>query len=49
MWSGPPDHLRRFAIHDGTKRYETAVALFQGKSIGWPPMPTAYMAPEQKK
>src|SRR5580692_9621277 len=39
MWSGPPNHLRRFAIHDGTKRYETAVALFQGKSIGWPPMP----------
>ena len=49
MWSGPPDHLRRFAIHDGTKRYETAVALFQGKSIGWPPMPTVQMAPEQKK
>jgi N4-(beta-N-acetylglucosaminyl)-L-asparaginase len=49
MWSGPPDHLRRFAVHDGTKRYETAVALFQGKSIGWPPMPTTHMAPEQKK
>ena len=49
MWSGPPDHLRRFAVHDGTKRYETAVALFQGKSIGWPPMPTVHMAPEQKK
>ncbi len=49
MWSGQPDHLRRFAIHDGTKRYETAVALFQGKSIGWPPMPTAHLAPEQKK
>ncbi len=49
MWSGPPDHLRRFAIHDGTKRYETAVALFQGKSIGWPPMPAVHMAPEQKK
>jgi len=49
MWSGPPDHLRRFAIHDGTKRYETAVALFQGKSIGWPPMPQVYLAPEQKK
>ena len=43
MWSGPPDHLRRFAIHDGTKRYETAVALFQGKSIGWPPMPARYV------
>ena len=50
MWSGPPEHLRRFAIHDGTKRYETAVALFQGKSIGWPPMPEReHLAPEQKK
>ncbi len=49
MWSGPPDHLRRFAIHDGTKRYETAVALFQGKSIGWPPMPQVRLAPGQKK
>jgi N4-(beta-N-acetylglucosaminyl)-L-asparaginase len=51
MWSGPPDHLRRFAIHDGTQpRLETAVALFQGKSIGWPPMPEReHLAPEQKK
>jgi len=51
MWSGPPNHLRRFAIHDGNgKRFETAVALFQGKSIGWPPMPDrSHLAPEQKK
>jgi N4-(beta-N-acetylglucosaminyl)-L-asparaginase len=49
MWSGPPNHPRRFAVHDGTKRYETAVALFQGKSIGWPPMPQMHLAPEQKK
>ena len=49
MWRGAPEHPRRFAVHDGTKRYETAVALFQGKSIGWPPMPQAHMAPEQKK
>ena len=50
MWSGPPEHLRRFAVHDGTKRYETAVALFQGKSIGWPPIPDRqHLAPEQKK
>jgi N4-(beta-N-acetylglucosaminyl)-L-asparaginase len=50
MWSGPPDHLRRFAVHDGTtKRYETAVALFQGKSIGWPPMPELHLGLEQKK
>jgi hypothetical protein len=43
--------LRRFAIHDGTqRRLETAVALFQGKSIGWPPMPEReHLAPEQKK
>ena len=47
MWSGPPEHPRRFAVHDGTKRYENAVALFQGKSIGWPPM--THLAPEQKK
>ncbi len=50
MWSGPPNHLRRFAVHDGTQRYETAVALFQGQSIGWPPMPDRHhLAPEQKK
>src|ERR1700734_1518976 len=49
MWSGPPNHLRRFAVHDGSKRYETAVALFQGKSIGWPPMPEVHLDPEQKR
>ena len=50
LWSGPPEHPRRFAVHDGNgKRYENAVALFQGKSIGWPPMPQHYLAPEQKK
>jgi N4-(beta-N-acetylglucosaminyl)-L-asparaginase len=50
MWSGPPEHPRTFSVHDGTKRIETAVALFQGKSIGWPPMPEReHLAPEQKK
>src|SRR5271165_6271016 len=49
MWSGPPEHPRRFAVHDGTKRYEVAVALYQGKSVGWPPMPQVHLAPEQKK
>src|SRR5271166_5983887 len=49
MWSGSPEHPRRFAVHDGTKRYEVAVALYQGKSIGWPPMPQLHLAPEQKK
>jgi N4-(beta-N-acetylglucosaminyl)-L-asparaginase len=50
MWSGPPAHPRRFGVHDGTKRYENAVALFQGKSLGWPPMPVKnHLSPEQKK
>jgi len=49
MWSGSPEHPRRFCVNDGTKRYEVATALFQGKSIGWPPMPKAHLAPEQKK
>ena len=51
LWSGPPEHPRRFAVHDGDgKRYETAVALYQGASLGWPPMPgRKHLAPEQKK
>jgi N4-(beta-N-acetylglucosaminyl)-L-asparaginase len=50
MWSGPPEHPRTFAVHDGTKRLENAVAMFQGKSIGWPPMPDRnHLSPEQKK
>ncbi len=51
MWSGHPEHPRRFAVHDGdSKRYENAVALYQGQSLGWPPMPgRKHLAPEQKK
>ncbi len=51
LWSGPPEHPRRFAVHDGSgKRYESAVALFQGQSLGWPPMPgKRHLDPEQKK
>jgi N4-(beta-N-acetylglucosaminyl)-L-asparaginase len=51
MWGGPAEHPRRFAVHDGDgKRYENAVALFQGQSLGWPPMPgRKRLAPEQKK
>jgi len=49
MWSGPPNHPRQFAVHDGTRRMENAVALFQGKSIGWPPMPQMHLSREQKK
>jgi N4-(beta-N-acetylglucosaminyl)-L-asparaginase len=51
LWSGTPEHPRRFAVHDGSgKRYENAVTLFQGQSLGWPPMPGKQrLSPEQKK
>jgi N4-(beta-N-acetylglucosaminyl)-L-asparaginase len=51
LWSGSPEHPRRFAVHDSDgKRYENSVALFQGQSLGWPPMPgKKRLAPEQKK
>ena len=44
-------HLRRFAVHDATASdTRTAVALFQGHSIGWPPMPgNKQLSPEQKQ
>jgi N4-(beta-N-acetylglucosaminyl)-L-asparaginase len=50
LWAGPPEHLKRFAVHDEKgKRYEKAVALFQGGSLGWPPMPGGKkFKPEQK-
>src|SRR5271167_5010875 len=51
LWAGPADHPRRFAVHDEKgKRYENAVALMQGQSLGWPPMPGGKrLSPEQKK
>jgi N4-(beta-N-acetylglucosaminyl)-L-asparaginase len=38
MWStSPTGKKRQFAIHDGTRRTEDCVPLFQGASIDWPP------------
>jgi N4-(beta-N-acetylglucosaminyl)-L-asparaginase len=50
MWAGPTDHPRRFAvIDDKGKRYEKAVNLFPGPSLGWPPMPGGRkLKPEEK-
>src|SRR5271167_1401578 len=40
LWSGSAEHPKRFAVHDSDgKRYQNAVAWFQGQSLGWPPMP----------
>src|SRR5258708_5235782 len=39
MWSGAPERPRRYAVHDGTRRYEVAKYLYQGTAKEWPPMP----------
>ena len=39
MWSGTKEQPSKFAIHDGTKRFENAVALYDGEPQEWPPMP----------
>ena len=51
LWSGSAQRPRRFAvIDDKGKHYENAVALMQGASLGWPPMPGGKrLKPEEKK
>jgi N4-(beta-N-acetylglucosaminyl)-L-asparaginase len=39
LWSGAVNRPRRYVVHDGTKRYETAKSLLQGTAKEWPPMP----------
>lgn len=39
MWSGSGEHPRRFVVHDGTRRYETAKYLYEGVAKSWPPEP----------
>ncbi len=39
LWSGSKEHPARFAIHDGSKRYENASYLYEGESEEWPPTP----------
>jgi N4-(beta-N-acetylglucosaminyl)-L-asparaginase len=41
LWSGSPEYPRQFGVMDGNgKRIEKTVALLQGNSIGWPPVPS---------
>lgn len=41
MWSqSTSGGERTFAVHDGEKRREKCAFLFDGKPLGWPPMPT---------
>jgi N4-(beta-N-acetylglucosaminyl)-L-asparaginase len=39
MWSGTGEWGKRFAVHDGTRRYEKCAHLFEGEPIDWPPVP----------
>lgn len=39
MWSGRPDRPSTYTVHDGTKRQEKLVALFQGVPLPFPPQP----------
>ena len=39
LWSGKEGHPKRFAVHDGEKRYETCASLLEGDGIDWPPIP----------
>ena len=39
LWSGAPEKPRRFAVHDGSKRFEVLVPLFKGESYEFPPFP----------
>jgi N4-(beta-N-acetylglucosaminyl)-L-asparaginase len=42
LWEGYwPDRLHKIAVHDGGKREEKTVALFQGNSQPFPPVPRA--------
>ena len=46
LWSDSSSGHHTFAVHDGTKRLEKTVALFQGSSIDWPIEPKL---PEEAK
>jgi N4-(beta-N-acetylglucosaminyl)-L-asparaginase len=37
MWSGAPERPRHFCVHDGNKRLEPCIALYQGAALDYPP------------
>jgi N4-(beta-N-acetylglucosaminyl)-L-asparaginase len=37
MWSGTPERPQRFCVHDGNRRLEPSVALYQGAALSYPP------------
>jgi N4-(beta-N-acetylglucosaminyl)-L-asparaginase len=39
LWSGTKEQPARFAVHDGSKRYELCASLYEGEPQEWPPTP----------
>ena len=39
LWSGSSEKPHRFAVHDGTRRFEVTVFLFKGAAHEFPPFP----------
>jgi N4-(beta-N-acetylglucosaminyl)-L-asparaginase len=39
LWEGKPESPHKFAVHDGTRRFEATVFLFKGASLRFPPFP----------
>ncbi len=39
LWSGKAGQPKRFAVHDGEKRFENCASLFEGDATDWPPIP----------
>lgn len=37
LWSGPAERPARFCVHDGTKRLEPCIPLYQGQALDFPP------------
>jgi N4-(beta-N-acetylglucosaminyl)-L-asparaginase len=50
LWEGyTPEKPHRIAVHDGAKRAEKTVALFQGASQDYPPLPPEARAAQEAK
>jgi len=47
LWSGAAEKPKKFAVHDGSKRFEVTVSLFKGVSHEFPPFPV--QVPEELK
>jgi N4-(beta-N-acetylglucosaminyl)-L-asparaginase len=45
MWSGTAERPSRFCVHDGNRRLEPSIALYQGTALPYPPTSRQRRAP----